>query len=172
MKLEDKCAKEFFEVVPRVMQILRTEMRQVVKNQLTIPQFRILAKLEHGPANCGELADWVGVSLPAVSKLSALLLKRKLIAKQRVSFDKRQWQMTLSPLGRKFFCESRESAQANLSTKLGDLSEKDKQDILTSLKTVTKAFGNTQLVEGRNESPNRISIRGTVHNSVRARADK
>ena len=87
----DQCAHELLEVVPLVMRTIRTEMRGHRGADLSVPQFRTLVFLgNHGGASLSDLADFIGLTLPSVSKLIDGLVTRKLVARKVCTNDRRR----------------------------------------------------------------------------------
>src|ERR1700722_4186687 len=110
----ERLAAAIFTHVPRVMQAMRHEMRSAVEG-VTIPQFRILARLESGATNHCDLANWIGVSLPAISRMVNILEDRKLFIRDRQRKDRRYVHLTLSENGAIFFRKCRSMGQKSLS---------------------------------------------------------
>src|SRR5262245_43856422 len=109
-----ECARHLLEVIPRAMRSIRTEMRRKAQPELTVPQFRVLARLSISPATNGEVAEWIGVSVPAMSRMVELLARRGYVQKERQSEDRRQVRLLLSAKGKSHFLKIRGQAQRSL----------------------------------------------------------
>ena len=137
-KPTDALAAEIFRQVPCVMQTIRHEMRMAVYG-LTIPQFRILARLESGPTNHRDLAEWIGVSLPAISRMVNLLENRELVIRDRQRNDRRYVHLTLSEKGSAFFKKCRTDGQKSLSKRFTNMSVENKKYLIDALKILGAA---------------------------------
>lgn len=127
------CAEKILEVVPEVMNALRAEMRQRAKFELTVPQFRVLARLNKNPTTSSDLADWIGVSLPSISKMIEILVKRELVKRNQNQQDRRETRLELTAKGENHFLEIKKSAQESFAKKIAALSIDDRQKLMTGL---------------------------------------
>jgi len=132
-------AAAIFVHVPKVMQTIRHEMRNAVQG-LTIPQFRILARLESGPTNHCDLANWIGVSLPAISRMVNILEDRNLVVRDRQRKDRRYVHLTLSSEGSAFFRKCKSQGQKSLSKRFHNMSLENKKYIIEALKILGAAL--------------------------------
>src|SRR4051794_40759410 len=89
------------ETVPRAMRNIRTEMRGVAEGKFTVPQFRILNQLRREPLTNRELASWMGVTPPTMSRMIEALETKSLIQRERSESDLRVQRLTLTPLGKR-----------------------------------------------------------------------
>jgi DNA-binding MarR family transcriptional regulator len=90
----------FLEVVPGAMKHLRRMGRGFENSALTIPQFRILACLGcEWAATNKSLAESIGVSVAATSRMVDLLVKRGLVERLQGTKDRREIELRLSPKG-------------------------------------------------------------------------
>jgi len=72
-----RCARGLLTGVPSVMRFIRYQMRQHRQAELSVPQFRSLVFLSHNEnASLSEMAEHLGLSLPATSRMVELLVKR------------------------------------------------------------------------------------------------
>lgn len=138
--LEKEISEAILHVVPRVMRALRTEIRTAAKADLTVPQLRVLAHLHNGIEDATSLAEILGVSLPAVSKMIALLEGRALIKRGPSKVDRRQAVLGLTPKGRQFFLKARSTAQLNISKKIALLNRQQQETICHGLLVLGRVF--------------------------------
>ncbi|HEY3241717.1 MAG TPA: MarR family transcriptional regulator, partial [Phycisphaerae bacterium] len=97
----ERCARELLAAVPAIMRFIRQEMRGHRQRPLTVPQFRSLVFLNmHEDASLSAVAEHVGLSLPAASRLVELLVKRGFIERRARSNDRRSVALTLTGRGR------------------------------------------------------------------------
>jgi DNA-binding MarR family transcriptional regulator/predicted GNAT family acetyltransferase len=89
----------------RTVERLNTEMKAIYKEReidlepLLMPVMKILHT--HGSHNVGEIAEFLGISQPAVTQLCAVLSARKLIRMRSSASDKRKKEIQLSEQGNK-----------------------------------------------------------------------
>jgi DNA-binding MarR family transcriptional regulator len=95
-------SRKFVHVIPKTMHCLRKEWRRAAKSQFSVIQFRILAFLSRHPhSSCRELAEHIGISAPAASRLVETLVQKELIGRYPAPKDRRQILLKLRPLGTK-----------------------------------------------------------------------
>jgi DNA-binding MarR family transcriptional regulator len=157
--LSELVAQKIFAAVPCWMQTIRQEMRGAVKD-LTIPQFRILARLENGPTNHCDLAEWIGVSLPAISRMVNMLEDRGLVNRDRQRKDRRYVHLSLTSKGLTFFKACRSKGQRSLAKRFIKLSVSDKQVLLSSLNALGSAL--MDLGEQNEKSTSNSCYRNTL----------
>jgi MarR family transcriptional regulator for hemolysin len=122
----DACARELLEVMPLVMQDLRQTMRSHSAADLRVPELRSLAFLRHSPgSNLTDLAEYIGVSLPSMSKLVDALSSRGLIDRQADPADRRRVRLQLTPEGASVLARAREAVKARFAARLARLGEED-----------------------------------------------
>src|SRR6185437_6731369 len=125
--LEIETAREMLDVIPRVMRHVRTGMREMAAPQLTIPQMRTLAHLSREPNTVSELAEWLGVSAPAMSKMVAILERRGLVQRSSQKQDRRQVILTATEEGKKLHQSMRRGVRLQIAEKLKALPDPEKQ---------------------------------------------
>jgi DNA-binding MarR family transcriptional regulator len=135
------CAAEILEVVPAVMRFIRTQMRQYRGPDLSVPQFRTLVFLCSSPgASLSVLADFLGLSLPATSRLVEGLVRRNLVDRRIPSGNRRLVSLTVSAHGRKIICAARKATERRLADVMSALPIKDCVAIQRALQALRKRF--------------------------------
>jgi DNA-binding MarR family transcriptional regulator len=109
-------AAALLEVVPLAMRQLRKELR--IGSDLSIAQFRILAHLGCEPANNKTLAEALGVSVPATSRMVKLLVQRKYVESTQGVADKREVLVKLTKSGERRFEIVRNTVREGLALRL------------------------------------------------------
>jgi DNA-binding MarR family transcriptional regulator len=132
-------AKLLLEVIPRTMRIVRTEIRQIAGGEFTTPQYRLLAKLSREPSTNQELALWMGVSAPSISKMIDKLASRGLVARGAGS-DRRQISIRATPKGAAQVEEVRGIVQKVFAARLAALPAGKKQELMSGLKVLKEIF--------------------------------
>ena len=138
--LPEKCAGMITEVIPSLMQAMRQEIRGYVKDEISVPQFRVLARLSAKPANNGELADWVGVSLPAMSRMVDLLFKRGLVERNVPSSDRRQVNISLTSKGERFHQQAKVAGRKIFERKLSVIPNEKVELLIEAFKILNILF--------------------------------
>src|SRR5271165_7029185 len=86
----EACAGVVLDVVPLVMRTIRNHMRAARAADLSVPQFRALAFLKSHPgATLSDVAEHVGLTLPAASRMIDGLVARN-YAERRPSTSNRR----------------------------------------------------------------------------------
>ena len=141
-KLLNTCARELMDTAPKIVQAIRIEMRRGRGTDLSIPQFRTMAFVQHNPdASLSDLADHLGLTLPSVSKLVDGLVKQKLISRQESTVDRRQLRLVLTPNGESIVNSAREGALANLTKIMSCLSDDELETIHRAMELLSPLFG-------------------------------
>jgi DNA-binding MarR family transcriptional regulator len=117
-------------------------MRQHRLAGLSVPQFRTLGLLSFSPqASLSCVADYIGSSLPAASRMIDGLVSKKLVGRKECCHDRRQISLVLTPQGRSAFIESRQAAQRQLSEQLAGMPENKKRGIVEAMQWLGEIFG-------------------------------
>ena len=128
------------EVIPRMMRIIRTEMRQLGKHKLTVPQFRVLLVLSVEAKSNQELAAWMGVSAPTMSKMVDNLVRRSLLTRKTETSDRRQILVECTKKGLTLVRVARAIVQQRFTDKISIISEDKLQAIETGLTAMKETF--------------------------------
>jgi DNA-binding MarR family transcriptional regulator len=143
------CARAILNVVPPVVRVIRKMMREHRLPELSVPQFRALGLLAKVPdvslsvvaAHIGSVADHIGSSLPAASRMIDGMVAKNLIARKECCRDRRQVSLQLTKLGRSAYLESREATHRQLDKQLAVLSEEQRQTIYEAMLWLGNVFG-------------------------------
>src|SRR5512136_2638870 len=119
----EDCASALLVGVPAVMRFIRGQMRGHRRAHLTVPHFRALVFLSHyDDASLSALAEHVGLSLPAASRMVELLVKRGLMERRPRSGDRRRLALALTARGRTTFSAALRATRAALARRFEALS--------------------------------------------------
>ena len=88
----------------------------VADDDLTLPQYRLLAFLSQGDWAASALADWLAVSRPSVTTLVDGLVKRGLVERRTGTDDRRRVDHLLTPGGLAILRAADERAEAALQS--------------------------------------------------------
>ena len=140
-----RCAERLLDLVPKLMQTLRMEMRAGRAAELTVPQFRTLVFFQNNPgAALSQAAEHLGLSLPSTSKLVDNLVTRGLLLREASCADRRCVVIDLTKEGAQVLAASRKKAVAAFTSKLVGLSG-------TELDVLSAVLGSLQAVIGMDE---------------------
>lgn len=135
------CAAEILEVVPAVMRFIRTEMRRYRGPDLSVPQFRSLVFLSSSPGvSLTILAEFLGLSLPATSRLVEGLVRRSLVDRRIPPGNRRSVSLSVSAHGRKIICSARRATERRLEDVMAALPTEDCVAIQRALRALRKRF--------------------------------
>jgi DNA-binding MarR family transcriptional regulator len=133
----------FLEVVPSLMRAIRREMRRQRSADLSIPQFRTLLFIEkHKGASLSEVAEFIGLTLPAMSKLTDGLVNRQLVSRESSRTDRRRITLSLTPEGASILRSAKERTQRNLAKALDSLSPEESAVAVNVLRQLADLFAN------------------------------
>jgi DNA-binding MarR family transcriptional regulator len=136
-----ECAVEFLEVLPLIMGSLQCELRHDPATTLTMVQFRTLAFLNgHGTASVSQIADFLGLGLPATSKIIDGLFTAGAITRRGDPADRRRVLLEISNTGRSELLATRAITHNHLAELLSPLSEADRARLLESLRALRPIF--------------------------------
>ena len=137
----DSCAREMLDVMPLVMQDLRRTMRSQSAPDLRVPELRSLAFLRHNPgSNLTDLAEYIGVSLPSMSKLVDTLTSRGIIERTPDATDRRRVRLGLTQAGAAVLATAREAVKASFTAKLARLTPDQVATVTASMKLLNSLF--------------------------------
>lgn len=139
--INNDIATLIMEVVPQIMSHLRTKMRLNRAPNLSVPQLRTLIYLHrYQQASLSQVADYLGIKLPSMSKLVDALVGRKLVLRQVSSKDRRCIRLRLSTPGTELLMQSWHLTEAELARTLDVLTAEKKMEIIGALQTLRPLF--------------------------------
>ena len=141
VKSLDICAREMLDVMPLVMHDLRRTMRSQSAPDLRVPELRSLAFLRHNAgSNLTDLAEYIGVSLPSMSKLVDTLTSRGFIERTPDTSDRRRVRLGLTETGLAILATAREAVKASFAAKLARLTPDEVATITASMALLCTLF--------------------------------
>jgi DNA-binding MarR family transcriptional regulator len=136
-----QAAALFLEVIPHAMKTLRRELRSSTSANLSMPQYRILAQLSVEPANNKALAESLGVSLPAASRMVKSLVGRKLVESTQNLLDKREVRLRLTKAGQRKFELISDALRIGLTQRFEQLDAVSLDQIENGLRSIQAILG-------------------------------
>lgn len=123
------------------MKAYREEMRACGSENLSIPQFRILAHLWRGLAqNNKELSEHQGVTVAAMSRMVDQLVDSGMIQRIPHKSDRRQIVLQLTKLGDQHYRRAREKAVLSVNEKMDALSSAELLEIQNALTVLARSI--------------------------------
>ena len=118
------CAADLLDVVPLIMRAMREEVRRRRTPELSLPQFRALAFIGRNEgAALSDLASFLGLGLPAASKLVDGFVAGKYVTRETAPGDRRRVRLGLSPSGHAKYKVMLRQARKFLAGKVAHLSD-------------------------------------------------
>jgi len=118
----EESARKLLEVVPIIMQDIRSEMRHRRPLDLTVPQFRALAFVNRNEgASLWQVAHHMGLTPPSASRLVDGLIARDLMRREGHPADRRRVRLTVTDRGRAMLEASTKGTLSYLEDKLSGL---------------------------------------------------
>jgi DNA-binding MarR family transcriptional regulator len=149
----DECAELVLDTVPLVSRTIRTEMRRSGPPDLSVPQFRVLTFLRRHPGtSLSEVAEHIGLTLPAASNLIDRLVNRNLVDRQNTSTDRRRIALALTISGESTMQAASIAALAHLTEVLNTLSAEERAVIAQAMVSLKAAFESDQPPDIHSES--------------------
>ena len=136
-----ECAAEVLETVPAIMRFIRVQMRRHRGRELSVPQFRTLLFLSrHGGVSLSALADHLGLSLPAASRLVEGLVRRSLVARRIPRGNRRLVALSLRAGGQRTVCAARRATERRLAEVVAALPAGERAAIQRALQMLRAEF--------------------------------
>lgn len=146
----DECAHEVLEMTPLIMRAIRAEMRRQRGLDLSVPQFRTLAYLSYYQgASLSDAAEFIGLTLPSMSKLVDGLVARQLVTRELAASDRRRVTLALTPAGQATFQATRAATQAFLARRLAELPAEERAVVTQAMQILRPLFTPSQEAESQ-----------------------
>jgi MarR family transcriptional regulator for hemolysin len=137
----DDVARELLEVVPVIIKDIRSQMRSRRSPELTVPQFRTLAFVDHNKGtSLSAVANHMGLTLPSTSKLVDGLITRGMLTREDNPADRRRIKLGVTSHGLVILENSRKGTLTYLTDKISPVSAEDKEVIAKAMKTLRSVF--------------------------------
>nr|WP_315233292.1 MarR family winged helix-turn-helix transcriptional regulator [uncultured Albidiferax sp.] len=129
------------DVVPAAMDAIRLAMRRGAHDHLSVPQFRCLNFVAQRPdCSIGEIAAFLGVTMPTASAMADRLVKAGLVQAQAGAFDRRRSQLQATAAGQAQLAQIQQRAQADLETALAVCTSQELQSLQAGLALLGRIF--------------------------------
>ncbi len=137
----DACAAALLEVAPAITRTFRSEIRASRGGDLSVPQFRTLAYIRrHALTSVTAIAEHLGLTLPAASRLVDILTTRGLVVREPAEDDRRRVTLQLSPAGLTLIQTAGAAARQQIAARLEPLSDDDRAAIVRAMRLLHPIF--------------------------------
>lgn len=117
-------------------------MQKLQEKQVTVAEWAVMRQMfEAGSFNPSQLAEQMGMTRGAISKLIDRLFEKGLIERTSVKSDRRFQSVALTPRGRRLVPELAQLADANDHEFFGHLSKRQQSEIMSMLKDIVDRHG-------------------------------
>jgi DNA-binding MarR family transcriptional regulator len=146
-----RCAEELLACVPTVMRFIRHEMRSHRHVRLSVPQFRtiIFASLRED-SSLSALAEHLGLSLPAASRMVDQLVRGGLLLRRQAAQDRRRVLLSPTPRGETVYQRAHDATRKALARRFDSISADDRLAVSRAIRILGRVFG-TLAVRERDE---------------------
>jgi DNA-binding MarR family transcriptional regulator len=137
----EQCAAGLLDVIPAVMRTIRAKMREDASVELSVVQFRALARADRsGGCSVSELAEHVGLTLPSASKLVERLVRRGYLRRRPDHHDRRVTLVASTRKGHDALESARRAAKRQLTAMLKDLPPVQRAHLAAALDALRPIF--------------------------------
>lgn len=121
--------KRLEEVFQEVARNIAIKIFQGADQNLTHPQFFMLKRLGKGSSTVSEMAEYMGVSLSAITSMADRLVKTDYVSRKRSEHDRRLVWLELTDTGREVMEETTSRRREIINGLLGRLPEEDLESL-------------------------------------------
>lgn len=138
----EKISSDILEIIPFVMRSIRAEMRGLAQPDLSVAQFRILARLDLRAHSNKELAEWIGVSTATMSRTMDGLVNQGFVHRKQTAHDRREVELSLTTRGQKKFETIKSKTKSRLKERILPRSRADRMQLEQGLMILMEIFKN------------------------------
>ena len=139
--LDEGCANAVLDTVPVVMRVIRQHLRRH-RSGLSVPQFRTLCFVSTAAGHSlSAVAEFIGLSLPAMSRLVDGLVEKKLLTRKTCDEDRRHVRLAITSRGEATLGEARALARAHLAEALAQLPASQRAAVEATMQILRGLFG-------------------------------
>jgi len=133
-------ASEMVDTVPLVMRVIRKHFRRH-RSGLSVAQFRTLWFVStDAHQSLSAVAEYIGLSLPAMSRLVDGLVAREMIQRRACEKDRRHVRLSITDKGESAVREARQIAQSHVAEALTQLSSDQQETVRAAMEILRGVF--------------------------------
>ena len=140
---EFEASRNILNLIPKIMHHIRTEMRQYAKGQLTVPQLRVLIRINRGNQTHKEVAEWIGVTPATLTRMVDTLVTRQLAKRTQDPKDRRQIHLQATSSGKALAEKYKDRVNVQIQTRIDALSSTEKSKLREGLRVLAMIFPDT-----------------------------
>lgn len=123
------------------MRFIRIQMRRNRGSELSVPQFRTLLFLDQNPGiSLSTLAEYLGLSLPATSRLIEGLVRKSFVARRIPAGNRRLVALSISARGLKTVSAARRATVNRLAEVVAALTDDERAAVQRTLRALRREF--------------------------------
>lgn len=123
------------------MRAIRTELRRSGTQELSVPQFRILTYLNHAQdSSLTAAADYLGLTLPSMSKMIDGMVVRRLVTRQTCTDDRRRVSLALTGAGKTLLDGAVSRTLTHLAGQVSSLPPADRETLWQAMQLLQTLF--------------------------------
>ena len=135
------CAAEIIDVIPVVMNAVRTSMRNNIVEGMSIPQFRCLGYISRQPgSSVSDVAGFLGVTLATASAMIDRLVRAGYVLLETSPVDRRRAALNASVQGKALVDRIRSAARRDMAETLAAADESQIDALMDGLAALKKLF--------------------------------
>lgn len=135
------CATQVLDVMPAVMDALRSAMRGQAGEQLSVPQFRCLNFIAQRPgSSVSAVAGFLGVTLPTASAMVDRLVRAGAVVPHTAAADRRRSELHLSAAGQAQMQQIRSGAHREFARALAGCSADELTTVQAAMALLQRAY--------------------------------
>jgi DNA-binding MarR family transcriptional regulator len=150
-KQVDFYLKQLEDIFHELLKRIQAELSRTMTHNITPSQFLVLKKLAEGRATVSELADFLGVSLSAITSLVDRLNKSGFVTRIRDEQDRRLVWLEMTSQGSQELNECLSKRNKVMHTIFGQLEEDDLQNLIVIYGKVSNIIKQIQVNETQSE---------------------
>ena len=137
----EESARQLLEVVPVVMREIRSQMRNRGSLDLTIPQFRTLAFINHNKgSSLYEVSEHMGLTPSSVSTLVDGLVERGMMTREEHPTDRRRVRLAVTSDGRAILETATRGTLTYLAKKLSNVTPSSREVVAKAMEILRMTF--------------------------------
>jgi DNA-binding MarR family transcriptional regulator len=126
-------SRKYIDTIPLCLGLMKPYISKVCSVEISFPKYRIIGLIISGSSTVSEIAEFMHVSKPAISKLVDSLTSEKYISRHICPKDRRIIYLRATNKGIKKFEKVRQLASEMFLENLEGLNKKEVNDILNAL---------------------------------------
>lgn len=140
IKNSNELAQKILDIVPRIMQEIRASTKSCQGGDLPLPQIRVLGNVWKEPKTNKQLAEEIGLSISAMSRVISSMESNGWIKKFENAEDRRYSNIAITKDGQRLFNSIWNHSSQVISERVIHLSEREKIELQKGLNIIEELF--------------------------------